>query len=205
MPCPPSTARVFLGVALAVTASVCAPSVAIAAPVGSAPSAVAPETVLAALLLNFVRFTEWPKDVPPPVAPYSIGVSGNRSLEDELLRLADRQLIRGHRLRVVRIKSADDLDGLHLAYVDSGAAAQPDALGARDVLARLRGAPVLTVSDAVDFTEIGGIVHIYREDKALRFEITPEAAREAGLVLSSRLLALARTHRSAPAPAVSSP
>lgn len=152
------------------------------------------EAVLAAFLLNFIRFTEWPEERESSALPYSIGVSGSRALEDELLRLADRLLVRGRRLRVVRVKNAADLAGLHVVYVDSSAASQPDGLSARDALEHLRGAPVLTVSDTAGFTADGGIVRLFREEKALRFEISPEAARSAGLVLSSRLLALARIY-----------
>lgn len=165
------------------------------------PSAAAPfaaEVVKAAYLVNFIRFTEWPGETPVPGSPYTIGIAGNRALEDELIRLSDRQLIRGRRIRVVRLKSAHDLDGLHVAYFDQGAAAQAETLPAHEALPLLQRRPVLTVSDAGDFTERGGIVRLYREDGALRFEIAPDAAREAGLVLSSRLLALARIHRGEP-------
>lgn len=180
--------------ALALASPLCSAAAPVSPP---SASAVSPETVLAAFLINFIRFTEWPDGGPSSVTPYSIGISGNRPLEDEILRLADRQLIRGHRLRVVRVKNVDDLNGLHVAYFDSSDSL-PESLGARDALPLLRRAPVLTVSDAPNFTATGGIVRIFREDKALHFEIAPDAAHGAGLTLSSRLLALAKIYRPAP-------
>lgn len=149
---------------------------------------------MAAFLLNFIRFTEWPAEVESSDLPYTIGIIGNRALEDELLRLADRQLVRGRRLRVVRVKHVSDLAGLHVVYVDSAAAAQPEGISAQDLIDHLRRSPVLTVSDEENFTADGGIIRLFREEKALRFEISPGAARAAGLVLSSRLLALARVY-----------
>jgi hypothetical protein len=160
----------------------------------TASAALSAETVKAAFLVNFVRFTDWPKGDPADVAPYSIGISGNRQLEDELIRLADRQLVRGHRLRIVRIKSPADLADLHVAYFDT-ATAEIEGLPAREALPLLRARPVLTISDGPGFLADGGIIRIFREDKALRFEISPDAARKAGLALSSRLLALANIYR----------
>lgn len=194
---PPSAISTGLsGLLLAATILPCpVPARAAGVETSTAAAALSPEAVKAAFLVNFVRFTDWPKGNPAEVAPYSIGVSGNRQLEDELIRLADRQLVRGHRLRIVRIKSPADLAGLHVAYFDN-ATAEIEGVPAREALSLLRARPVLTVSDGPGFLVSGGIIRIFREDKALRFEIAPEAAREAGLVLSSRLLALANIYRS---------
>lgn len=197
----PPNVRIACGIALAAALVLAAPASATDSPSPPpASSAVAPEAALAAFLLNFLRFTEWPARRASPDTAYTIGISGNRALEDELLRLGDRQLVRGHRLRVVRLKSAADLADVHAVYFDAVGEAEPDALAARDALARLRTQPVLTVSDSPRFTEQGGVIRLFREEKALRFEVSPEAAREAGLVLSSRLLSLARIYRPAPGP-----
>ncbi len=160
----------------------------------SAVATLSPEAVKAAFLVNFVRFTDWPREIPAKDAPYSIGVSGNRQLEDELIRLADRQLVRGHRLRIVRIDKPSDLVGLHVAYFNA-TASEIEGMPAREALPILRDRPVLTISDTPGFLAAGGIIRIFREDKAMRFEIAPDAARRAGLVLSSRLLALANIYR----------
>ena len=175
-----------------------APLSSLAATPTSSLAPVSPDTVKAAFLLNFLRFTDWPASIPTGITPYLIGVSGDRGLEDELLRLADRQLLHGRRLRVVRIESPSDLAGLHMAYFDVDAADQTETLPAAEALSLLHGRPVLTVSDSANFIAAGGMIRIFRESGALRFEIAPDAARQAGLVLSSRLLALANIHREAP-------
>lgn len=175
------------------------PAMAAPTEIAAATAPVSSEALKAAFLVNFVRFTAWPETTQPDAAPYVLGISGNRGLEDELIRLADRQLVRGRRLRVVRMKHPGDLEGLHVAYFDTTASSQLDVLPASEALPLLRRRPVLTVSDAADFTSAGGMVRIFREEKALRFEIAPDIARESGLVFSSRLLALALIHRSEPA------
>jgi hypothetical protein len=183
--------------ALLAASSPLAPA-ALAQDAASASAPYAAETIKAAYLANFVRFTDWPPGIPGTDQPFVVGVSGNRLLEDELIRLADRQLIRGHRLRIVRLRVPRDLEGIHVAFFDAAAESQLENLSSREALPLLGERPVLTVSDAPSFLERGGIVSLYREDSALRFAIAPEAARLSGLSISSRLLALARIHRTPP-------
>jgi len=160
----------------------------------AADSPISAETIKAAFLVNFVRFTDWPEDVPRDEVPYSIGISGNRQLEDALIRIANRQLVRGHRLRIVRIDNLADLPGLHVAYFDIAGPPRSEGIPLHEALPLLKSRPVLTVSDSPDFLASGGMVRIFREGKTFRFEIDSAAAKDAGLVLSSRLLALARIH-----------
>lgn len=152
------------------------------------------EAVRAVYLLNFIRFTEWPAAALPDGASYVVGVAGNRSLEEQLLGLADQQRVRERKVRIVRVNNARDVAGCHLLYIE--AAPRPgeeNAPGADELLPAVRGLPVLTVSDSPGFLKQGGTINLYVADEAkLRFAITPSHARAAGLVLSSRLLALAQ-------------
>ena len=50
---------------------------------------------------------------------------------------------------------------------------------------------MLTVSDMEGFAEAGGVIGLMKTDEKIRFEINLLAAKEAGLVISSRLLSLA--------------
>jgi hypothetical protein len=160
--------------------------------------------VKAAYLVNFIRFTDWPETALPPDAPILVGVSGDRALEDELIRFADRQTVLGRRLRIHRLRNTKDLEGLHLAFFKSDAP-PGEHLVWREALAPLHHRPVLTVSDHADFTSAGGMIRLYLENNALRFEIAPDAARASGLLLSSRLLALARIRRAEPVPSAPAP
>ena len=154
----------------------------------------AAEAVRAAYLVNFIRFTEWP--APLDKGPLIIGVSGSRALEDELIRLADRQSVAGKPLRILRIKNLRDLAGCHVVYFaraeGPGEEPPPPVAACLEIL---RDQPVLTVSEAPDFLALGGIINLYREDDKLRFEIAPGTARQSRLELSSRLLKLARIVR----------
>jgi hypothetical protein len=51
---------------------------------------------------------------------------------------------------------------------------------------------VLTVGDTEGFAERGGIINLVKDGNRLSFEINPEAAQRAGLVMSSKLLFLGK-------------
>jgi hypothetical protein len=152
------------------------------------------EAIKAAYLTNFIRFTHWPEGAfPEKNSAFVIGVVGNRDLEDQLLGLADRQSIRERPLRILRIRSTRDLENCHVVFFESvmSTPGAPD-LTMKECVDAVRGRPVLTVSDSPDFIAEGGIINLYREGENLRFEIAPHHATATKLVLSSRLLALAR-------------
>ena len=52
--------------------------------------------------------------------------------------------------------------------------------------------PVLTIGEMPGFARHGGIINLTLEDSKVRFEVNVEAAKEAELNISSRLLALAK-------------
>lgn len=161
---------------------------------GGGVAAVSAENLKAAYLLNFMRFTDWPPA--PKSDSYLIGVVGDRGLEDALLALADVQTVHERRLRVVRVRSARDATECQLVFFGRVIAAGADsALGVPEVLRLLEGRPVLTVGEDPGFLGLGGMVNFYREDERLKFEIAPDAVGAGGLVMSSRLLALARIVR----------
>jgi hypothetical protein len=56
----------------------------------------------------------------------------------------------------------------------------------------LNGAGVLTVGDTEGFTEAGGMINLTIVDQRVHFEINPDAARRAGMKISSKLLSLAK-------------
>jgi hypothetical protein len=161
---------------------------------GTTATVVSGSEVKAMILFNFINFTEWPSTALPEHAPFIVGVAGNRALEDELVRLADKQTVMKRRVRVIRIKTARDLEGCHVVYISATTAPGEEVgPGADELLPHLRGKPVLTVSSDPTFLRRGGIVSFYSESSGkLRFEIAPENVKSSGLVLSTKLLSYAR-------------
>jgi hypothetical protein len=157
-------------------------------------SAAAPSeaAVKAAFLPRFARYVTWPPTARPALAqPVQLCTIGHDPFGSLLEQAVRNQGIDGHRVVVRRLGSAAASRGCHMAYVAPGT----DYTTAQ-LLAELGRRPVLTVTDSRTGTQ-RGIIHFATVGGRVRFFIDEAAARERGLVISSRLLSLAvavRTH-----------
>jgi len=79
-----------------------------------------------------------------------------------------------------------DLQQLHLLFIRSS---EKEQIGA--IIDSLRGAPVLTVSDADGFLETGGMINLVVRNNKVRWAINRTALNSAGLQLNAKLLQLA--------------
>ena len=68
----------------------------------------------------------------------------------------------------------------------------------RDILEKIRGAPVLAVGESPDFLDQGGVINFLIKDESVRFDINLEPARIARLKLDANLLAVAASVRGKP-------
>jgi hypothetical protein len=150
----------------------------------------------AAFTFNFAQFTTWPGDVLPSSAELMACVLGDNSVFDALERTARTRQLAGHIVVVTQMTSVSSLGMCHLLYVSSVPQARVAA-----VLSAVRGQSVLTVSDADDFAERGGIAQIFVERGKMRFDLNYGVAKRVRLQMSSRLLVLAAHVFDGPPPA----
>jgi len=144
--------------------------------------------VKAAFLLNFAKFVEWPaKAFADSKSPFVIGIVGVDPFGDALPQSIKRQTVQHRPIVIRRFKVAEDFSGCHILFLSRSLAAQTD-----HVLERLKGLPVLTVSEREDFVQRGGAIGFVLVDKSVRFDINVPAAAAADLKVSSKLLAIAR-------------
>lgn len=140
----------------------------------------------AAFIYNFAKFTEWPHEVLPAAAPLSACVIGDAAVGEALQRTIKGRMVAGHGISVSRVTAEGALQSCHLLYL-SGLPAKHAA----QIVAGLRGSPVLTISDIDEFARLGGIAQFFVENGKMRFSINLESAKRSRLQLSSKLLALA--------------
>lgn len=169
-----------------------------AGPVSSAASAQEPagdleRQVKAAYLLNFTRYVEWPPGAfPTAEAPINLCLLGADEFAEVLQRTVEGRRSAGRPVRVLRPDTPAQADACHLAYV-AGRTAE------RDQWMRAIGAlPTLTVGEGSRFLDRGGMIGFVIVNETVRFEIDVDAARKAGLQISSRVLTLATRLRGAP-------
>lgn len=139
---------------------------------------------------RFTRFVEWPGAGP---GPFVIGVLGRSPLEPYLRDLARARQVKGRPLHVRAIADLEDVGGVHLLFIPSS-----EETHLRRVLARTDGRAILTVGDTAGFAEAGVILNFYTAGETLRFEVNEAAAQRSGLVISAKLLRLARRVHSGP-------
>ena len=135
----------------------------------------------AVYLYNFAKLTAWPASAPTDMLTMCfIGASGVRDL---IARDVSGKLIGVRRIAVRSLGASQRADDCSIVYVDA-ASPQPAMLAAVPAFA-------LTVSDAPDFAQRGGMIELYLQGNRLRFIINLDNARAAGLKMSSSLLELA--------------
>lgn len=143
--------------------------------------------VKAAFLLNFTKFVTW-----PPVAfagadsPLAICVLGDDPFGSALNEMVKGEAVNGHAVTVQRIRRAPESKACQVLYL----AASEREVG--KVLADL-GPGILTVGEGDKFLREGGVIAFIIEDRRVRFDISQNAAAKAMLLLSSRLMMVART------------
>lgn len=143
------------------------------------------DEVKAAFLFNFAKFVEWPA---MNDGALQIGVLGNDGLGDSLREIVRGKTVNGRPLATRRVNPNDDLSRLHVLFVGASEKAR-----VADVLKRVEGSSVLTVSDVDKFCHQGGVIALTQEGNHVRFDINLDAADRSKLKVSSKLLTLART------------
>lgn len=139
--------------------------------------------VKSAFLYNFSRFVTWPDTTQQEHTEFSLCVIGTDPFGTQLDKLAGK-LVHDRTLVVHRLNNLDVTKDCQLVYISEDAVIS-------EVLPIVRERPVLTVSDAADFIEQGGIIQFQLVQNKVRFRINMDAANTAGLSISSKLLSLA--------------
>lgn len=146
--------------------------------------------IKAAYLHHFAQFVEWPQSVLAPGAPIVIGLIGDdpfgRAIDDVI---AGRRA-NGHPIVIRRLRWNDSVGGCQMIFISSS---ELQHLGA--VLDSVRGMAVLTVADIDRFASRGGMIELVTLENRVRFDINADAAAEAHLRISSKLLQVARVLR----------
>jgi YfiR/HmsC-like len=134
--------------------------------------------VKAALLFNFAKFVDWaPSDRPLLICTYATD-----AFAQIVRRVVSGRTISDRPIVVRGLSRGDEASTCDVVYV--GASTAQDLSG-------VRRRPTLTVGEGLAFIREGGIISLYAEGDRLRFAVSAANARFAGLVISSKLLALA--------------
>ena len=136
-----------------------------------------------AFLYNFSRFTSWPEAALQDRSEFSLCTLSSTLFREQLDTLIGKT-VHSKTLVVKHFDRPEEIVDCQLVFISQSGELT-------ETLWILKEQPVLTVSDATDFTEKGGIIQFELVDNKVRFRINVDAARTAGLTISSKLLSLA--------------
>ncbi len=145
------------------------------------------DEIKAAFLLNFARYVEWPESAFSSLdSPVQICTLESDGFDSVVASTIEGKMIGPRSVEVAAVAGPEFAGGCHILFLGNG------SRSGNEVVETLRKSSVFTVGNDQGFAKQGGIANFYRVGNRIRFEINPNAAQDAGLKISSRLLRLAR-------------
>jgi hypothetical protein len=138
----------------------------------------------AVFLYNFLQFVDWPTNsFADAHSPFYICVLGDDPFGPELDQVMADERLEGRPIVIERHKEVADTTHCHLVFV-----AQDSQARRQHSIATLQKKSVLTVSDTENFANEGGVIELDVQNNHIKLLVNLQAANEAQLRVSSKLL-----------------
>lgn len=138
--------------------------------------------VKAAFMLHFLNFVSWPKELlPAPDLPFRLCLVGGDPFGAAIEPIT-RKRAQGRPIEVVRIPEENGANGCQAVFIH---AEQPKEVQER--LSKWSAPGVLTIGDAKNFNDLGGIIGYVNVGNSVRFALNDKAAKQARLGVSVKL------------------
>ena len=159
-----------------------------AAPEAHPPIALAESEIKAAAVYNIIGCVEWPATVfAADDSPLVIGILGRGPVADLIEPFIVNETWHSRPVIVRYLASVAEARQCHVVYI-----ARSEHGRWRLLRSQLSPFPILTIGDAAQFAEQGGVVQLGIERNRLQITVNLEVARAAGLTISAKILRLAR-------------
>jgi hypothetical protein len=140
--------------------------------------------VKAVFLFNFAQFVEWPpRSFADSGAPFVIGVLGTDPFGSALEGAVRGETLNGRSFVIERYRSVTEIRHCQILFISRSEAAHIEEIGAA-----LAAQSILTVSDIEGSAQRGVMIRFVAENNRIRLRINVDAAKAAGLSISSKLL-----------------
>ncbi|MGR8931124.1 MAG: YfiR family protein [Gammaproteobacteria bacterium] len=139
--------------------------------------------VKTAFLYNFFKFIEWPAPFANQAA-FRLCTTEGEGLGENLSILANKK-VSNKPIELYRHISLDELTNCHMIFIG-------DTADAAAIVERLKGLPIVTVSEDKTFIQHHGMIGLVTEGNRLAFEINLDAALDGGIHVSAQLVKLAK-------------
>jgi uncharacterized protein DUF4154 len=144
--------------------------------------------IKAGFIYNFANLMQWPANTFSKAdSPIVIGILGADTFGGTLDEVLGGKKVNGRTFFVKHLKWGMEMKDCNIVFVSSSESAHLE-----EIFRLLKGLPILTIGEIPSFARRGGIINFIVVDDKVRFEINVEAAKQADISISSRLLALAK-------------
>ena len=145
----------------------------------------------AVFLYNYAKFVVWPAEsFADADAPIILGVLGKDPFGAIIDQTIKGKTVKGRKLAIKRFEKIEDVEICHILFVSAS-----EKKHLSKIVKILKGSSVLTVGEVKQFAQRGGIINFIIKQNKIRFEINLDAAQQAKLKISSKLLKLAKIIR----------
>lgn len=145
--------------------------------------------VKAAFILNFVKYVEWPSRSMPDDAPVTVVVLGEQGA-GLIQQWLNGKTALSRAITVRRVQALSEIAPCQVLFVATDAGTELSA-----ALRAVAGQSVLSISDGEETRTTDAMINLSIMEGRVAFSVNLDAAADAGLPLSSKLVALARRVR----------
>ena len=138
---------------------------------------------------RITRFLTWPEEgsEEQPADAFVIGILGENPFGGKLSDLYAGRSIKGKPISTRQLTGLDEVEQCHILFI---ARSEEERLS--QVLTATRGRPILTVGDTEGFAQKGVLINLEVEGGKLVFVINQTTCHEAGILVNSLILKVAR-------------
>ncbi len=145
------------------------------------------ELARASYLDRVVGFVDWPSNTPQSDKTFRLCVFGNHWLGYALAQQMRGEIIGGRKVEVLNMQK--EAEASHCQVIIFGDSSNSIV---SKVLESVKGRAVLTVGETRGFVDTGGVIELSEDNNTFQFRVNLAAARDAGLRIDARLLAMAK-------------
>jgi len=147
------------------------------------------QSVLAALTLNIARFTRWPEQlIKDTESILNLCVFGDNIIQQSFSNI-DHKIINSNTIHIINVSRLRNLQQCQILYLSDLERNKLTSL-----LAELEGQPILTVGESLAFIKAGGMIGLESIQGKIQLNINLAMVKQAKLIISSRLLKLAKIY-----------
>ncbi len=140
----------------------------------------------AVFLFHFAELVEWPAGA-AGTSNFALCMLGDDPFQGQLESTLDGRSIGTRLIRVLHLKQEGEVRNCQVLFISNS-----EDRHLPKIIGDLGNSAVMTVGEADDFIEGGGMIRFVLDQDKVRFEINLKASDPAGLKFSSRLLLLAK-------------